>query len=113
MHEISLAEEVINIVNREGDKKISGAIEEISIEVGNLSGVDAEAFKSALELLVNGTILAGASINIISKKGLGTCYTCNLEFEMDHRMDTCPECQCFPSKVSGGEELRIVSLMIA
>ena len=112
MHEFSLATEVVNLVGREVEKNRVQSVEEITIEVGSLSGVEADAFESALELVATGTILDGAHIIIIRKKGRGRCISCELEFEMDQRMDTCPDCFSFPSEVRGGEEFRVVSFTV-
>jgi hydrogenase nickel incorporation protein HypA/HybF len=112
MHEFSMAIEVINLAQREAEKNSASAIEEITIEVGDLSGVEADAFESALELLVKDSILENAILRIIRTSGTGRCNACNAEFEMSHRMAVCPQCQCFPSKISGGDEFRVVSLMV-
>lgn len=112
MHELSLAIEVINLAQREAEKNLAETIQEITIEVGDLSGVEADAFESALELLVKESILENADINIIRTDGKGKCNACDIEFEMKYRMATCPKCQCFPSEISGGEEFRVVSLVV-
>jgi hydrogenase nickel incorporation protein HypA/HybF len=80
--------------------------------VGNLSGVEADAFKSALQLLAEGSILEKAVLKILRIKGKGVCYTCSKEFEMNRRIDTCPDCHAFPSEIKGGHEFRVVSLLI-
>ncbi len=112
MHEFSLAVEVISLAQREAERHGAGIIREISIEVGDLSGVEADAFASALELLVKESILENSLIDIIRMPGKGFCSECNLEFEMKFRMAACPVCKCFPSKISGGEEFRILSLVL-
>ena len=111
MHELSLAMEVIELAHREADKNNLAAIQEILIEVGDLSGVEADAFQSALELIVKNTILEDSVINIIRTQGIGKCLACNMEFEMNNRIDTCPGCQCFPSEIIGGQEFRVQSLI--
>jgi hydrogenase nickel incorporation protein HypA/HybF len=112
MHEFSLAIEVINLAQREAEKNLAESIQEITIEVGDLSGVEADAFESALELLVKDSILENADINIVRTAGKGKCNACNIEFEMRYRMATCPKCLCFPSEINGGEEFRVVSLVV-
>jgi hydrogenase nickel incorporation protein HypA/HybF len=112
MHEISLAYEVISLASHEAGKNRAQSIKEIAIEVGDLSGVESEAFGSALGLLVKDTMLETAVINIIRIKGRGRCNSCNREFEMNHRLDSCPDCNCFPSEISGGKEFRVVSLLV-
>jgi hydrogenase nickel incorporation protein HypA/HybF len=112
MHEFSLAIEVINLAQREAEKNMAGSIQEITIEVGDLSGVEADAFESALELLVKESILENSTINIVRTSGKGKCNACDIEFEMSQRMATCPKCMCFPSEISGGEEFKVVSLVV-
>lgn len=112
MHEFSMAIEVINLAQREAEKNSVTSIQEIIIEVGDLSGVEADAFSSALDLLVKDSILDQARITILRTPGIGLCNNCEYEFEMSHRMATCPKCQCFPSSINGGEEFRVVSLLV-
>jgi len=112
MHEFSLAIEVINLAQREIEKSLANAIQEITIEVGDLSGIEADAFESALELLVKDSILENAHVRIVRTPGKGRCNACNFEFEMNHRLSTCPICQCFPSEINGGQEFRVVSLLV-
>jgi hydrogenase nickel incorporation protein HypA/HybF len=112
MHEFSLATEVIRLAEKEAESHQSNEIQEITIEIGFLSGVEADAFESALGLLVAGTIMNRAKVNIIKTPGKGRCNACELVFEMNHRLDTCPECKSFPSEISGGEEFRVVSLVV-
>ena len=112
MHEFSLAIEVINLAQREAERNMAESIQEITIEVGDLSGVEADAFESALELLVKDSILENANIKIIRTSGKGKCIACDSEFKMSFRMATCPKCNCFPSEISGGEEFRVVSLVV-
>ena len=112
MHELSLALEVIGLAHREADKHEISSIQEIHIEVGDLCGVEADAFQSALELLARDSILKDATIRIIRTPGKGVCPACDIEFEMTNRLGTCPKCRCFPSEISGGEEFRVLSLIV-
>lgn len=112
MHELSLALEVIRIAGNEADKIMAKSVQEIDIEVGDLSGVEANAFKSALELLSKDSVLGEARINIIRSAGKGKCKSCDHEFEMNSLMATCPKCNSFPSEVNGGREFRVLSLVI-
>lgn len=112
MHEFSLAGEVISLVRSEAEKNNAWSVSEITIEVGSFSGVEADAFKSAIGLLAEGSILENTCLNIVTIKAKGFCPSCSREFEMDQRIDTCPECNSFPSEIRGGHEFRVVSLVI-
>jgi hydrogenase nickel incorporation protein HypA/HybF len=112
MHELSLATEVIKLAGHEADKAMASSIVEITIEVGDLSGVEANAFESVLSLLAKDTVLDKTLINIIRTPGKGKCISCDYEFEMNQRMETCPKCAAFPSEINGGREFRILSIVI-
>jgi hydrogenase nickel incorporation protein HypA/HybF len=112
MHEFSLATEVINLVQREAQKRNAPVVNEITIEVGSLSGVEAGAFESALKLLSEGSIIENAGLNILRINGIGVCKTCSIEFEMMQRMESCPVCHAFPSEINGGNEFRVISMTI-
>jgi hydrogenase nickel incorporation protein HypA/HybF len=111
MHELSLATEVISLVTREAEKHRVTEIREVMIEVGDLSGVEVEAFGLALELIVRGTLLEQAKMNLVQKPGKGRCNTCKSEFEMKHLTDGCPQCGSFPAEITGGREFRVVSMV--
>jgi hydrogenase nickel incorporation protein HypA/HybF len=110
MHELSLAMEVVELSQREADKNGVSIIHEILIEVGDLSGIEADVFQSALEMVKKDTLLEDAIVRLIRTPGKGKCSTCNMEFEMKYRLDICP-CGGFPSEISGGQEFRVVSLV--
>jgi hydrogenase nickel incorporation protein HypA/HybF len=112
MHEFSLAGEVIKLAQQEAEKNLARSVSEITIEVGNMTGITVEAFESALGLLSEGSILEKARLNIMRIKGKGVCNACDQEYEMNQRIDTCPKCHSFPSEIRGGNEFRVVSLLI-
>ncbi|MCX6286670.1 MAG: hydrogenase maturation nickel metallochaperone HypA [Bacteroidetes bacterium] len=110
MHELSLATDVINLVTEEAKKNGVSLVREILIEVGDLSGVEADAFQWALELLIKETILKDAEVRLLRTPGTGFCKACEREFEMRNRLDICPRCGSFPSEIRGGQEFRVVSM---
>jgi hydrogenase nickel incorporation protein HypA/HybF len=112
MHELSLAEDVIKIAESELKKNNAHSVCEITIEVGNMSGVEADTFESALQILSGGSCIEKSEIKVIRKKGTGVCHKCGVEFEMEHRIDECPGCHSLPSEIRGGKEFRVVSLVV-
>jgi hydrogenase nickel incorporation protein HypA/HybF len=111
MHELSLAMEVIEMTQREAGKNGVSTILEIQVEVGDLSGIEADVFQSALEMVVKDTLLENSLVRIIRSPGKGKCSACNLEFEMKNLFDSCPQCGCLPSQIIGGQEFRVLSLV--
>jgi hydrogenase nickel incorporation protein HypA/HybF len=111
MHELSLAMDVIDLVKREADKNGVTCVEEVLIEIGDLSGVEADIFLSALQMVVKDTLLENAVIKINHTPGKGRCRSCNLEFKMKTFFDPCPHCKSFTSEIMDGQEFRVVSLV--
>jgi len=112
MHELSLAIEVIDLATREADKHKASTILEIEIEVGYLSGVEADTFLSALQLIVKETLLENTLIRLTQTPADGHCLGCHIHFEMKNRMDACPQCGSFPSEITGGQEFRLVAMEV-
>jgi len=110
MHELSLANEVIDLASREAKKNNIDSLTEIVIEIGDLSGIEADIFQSALEMIVKDTMLEHAGLRLIRTSGKGKCHACSRDFEMKNRLDVCPVCSCFPSEISGGHEFRVLSI---
>ena len=111
MHELSLALEVLGLVTTEAEKNKVKMIYEIRIEVGRISGVESEVFRTALEISSRNSILEKARIVIIDSPGKGKCLNCGEEFEMDDLLALCPNCQHQPAEIIGGKELKVLSMM--
>ena len=111
MHELSLALEVLGLVTSEAVKNRVKVIHEVQIEIGKISGVDSEVFKTALEISARSSILDKARIIIINSPGIGICMHCGESFEMEDLLALCPNCQHQPSEITGGKELKVLSMM--
>jgi hydrogenase nickel incorporation protein HypA/HybF len=109
MHEYSLAGEVIRIVSEEAEKRSVRSVAEVIVEVGELSGVEAEAFEFSLGILAKDSLLTDAVFTLNRTTGAGYCSGCRKEFAMHSVLDTCPECGFFPSEIRAGREFRVVS----
>lgn len=111
MHELSLALEVLGLVTNEAAKNRVKVIYEIQIEIGKISGVESDVFQTALEITARNSILDKAKIIIIKSPGKGRCMNCREEFEMEDLLALCPICQHRPSEITGGKELKVLSMM--
>jgi hydrogenase nickel incorporation protein HypA/HybF len=112
MHEFSLATDLISLVEDYVRDNNCGTVKELNIEVGTLSGVEAGAFETALELLIPDSFLRNSKINILSTPGIGNCLNCRNGFPMYARLDTCPDCGSIPATVTGGDAFKVSSLVL-
>jgi hydrogenase nickel incorporation protein HypA/HybF len=112
MHEFSIAVSMVDIALEYAEKSNASKVNEIELEIGELSGVVYDAMEFAMESAIKGTLLEGAKINIVAPPGVGKCNSCNKEFRLVNIYDACPYCGAYNPKVINGKELRVKSLNI-
>ena len=105
MHEAflvsSLAESLLELKRREGGRRIV----RFKVEIGELSGVDPEAFRLAYEVLretLSELRETEMELSIVSARF--RCQNCGALFPGDYFTD-CPVCQSFEKTPCSGEEL--------
>lgn len=112
MHEFSIAVGIIDIALEHAESAGAKKVNEIELEIGELSGVIYDAMEMAMESAVKGTLLEGAAITIKKIPGRARCNSCGAEFELQQLFDPCPECGTFNPEIISGKELRVKSLNI-
>lgn len=103
MHELGIAQEIVEIVA----KRASGArVTRVTLEIGKLAAVLPDAVQFCFELCVEGTLLEGASLDIIETPGLARCRECGAEVCLERPFGRC-ECGGTDLEWLSGEELKI------
>ncbi len=110
MHELSIMQNVIEICesNSGGSRVLS-----VVMEIGNLSGVVAEAAEFCFEACSRGTLVEGARLRIDRIPAAGSCLECGNSFGLQTYFDPCPACGGNAITVTAGEELRVKELEVA
>ena len=112
MHEMSLAEGVLQVI--EGSAKSNGftQVKTVWLEIGELSGADAEAIRFCFDAVVKGTLAEGARLEIVATEGQGRCLTCGQTVHIQLRYDPCPLCGGYPVEPTGGLEMKVKELEV-
>lgn len=110
MHEFSLAQNIIEIVEETVAKNKAGKVASIELEIGTLSGVEIPALDMALESLQTGSVIEGAEIVKLIVRGKARCPICIKEFEPVDFFAACPSCGTFVTEIIKGKELRVKSI---
>ncbi len=107
MHEASLvsalAENLLALMRREKAKRIV----KFQVALGELSGVDREAFEMAYQALQ--TVLPElreTEMEILIIPGKFRCQSCGKEFEGDY-FSACPGCGEYQKQILSGEDLEL------
>jgi hydrogenase nickel incorporation protein HypA/HybF len=106
MHELSLTQNIVAIVAEAAKGR---RVTRVTLEIGKLSGVMADAVAFCFDIVAQGTALEGAALEIHEIEGLARCETCGLEFEAETLFDPCP-CGSVRWKRLRGEELIVKSV---
>ncbi len=112
MHELSLACEVVEMVETAARRDGFRRVGQLRLEVGALAGVDVDALRFALETVVRGTCLAQARIDIDTPAASAWCTRCAAEVPITAYLDTCPGCDGPLTRHAGGDQLRLVDLLV-
>jgi hydrogenase nickel incorporation protein HypA/HybF len=106
MHELGIARNIVAIV---GEAAKGRRVSRVTLEVGKLSGVMADAIAFCFEAVAEDTGLDGAMLDINEIEGHARCLACGAEFAAAtfHTPCACGSRRIFLLK---GEELKIRSM---
>ncbi|MGQ9705386.1 MAG: hydrogenase maturation nickel metallochaperone HypA/HybF [bacterium] len=111
MHELSIANEILNIIKDELGDKLK-LIKEIELSVGSISGVNSEALFSAIELIFENEGLKNVNIKINDEKAVFICKDCGRETEIELPLFICGVCGSQHGKTQGGRNVLIKAVEI-
>lgn len=112
MHELSLVEGVRGLIEAAAEREGFTQVRGVRVEIGQLSGVEREAFEFCFDLAMQGSLVEGAHLEIIATPGRGRCVTCGREGVLAAVHDPCEHCGAFPVAVIAGTEMRVIDLEV-
>ncbi len=104
MHELSLAEAVVEIASRHAAGR---SVHRVELRVGHLRQVVPSALEFAFALLSDGTVLDGAELVIEDVPARGLCRHCGTETTMTQFPLQCSSCGGLDLEIVAGEELLV------
>ena len=107
MHELSIAEAVVAIVDRHAGER---TVRRVELKVGHLRQVVPDALTFAFQLLTDGTRHEGAELAIEEVPARGRCRACGAETTMSWFPLQCAECGGLDVELLAGEELLVDAL---
>ena len=112
MHELSIAQSVLEAVAAEAKRRPGARVCKVGLRIGELAGLDPESLRFGLEVSVQGTSFEGLQLEIERCPQRQRCPPCGNEFvARDYEM-ACPRCGTARTECIGGNELEIAYLEI-
>jgi len=112
MHEVSLVESMVALVEDERRRQHFSRVRIMHVHVGTLGHVEPDALRFCFEAVTRGTIADGAKLTIETIAGEGHCSDCNQTVPIDDRFAACPLCGSEHVRMTAGDELRLAELEV-
>jgi len=110
MHEAGIAQAALGQIVEQSRIHGRGRPCRVVIRIGALSGVDPDALRFALDVILPDSAAAGARIDFELRPALAQCPSCSREFQPGATLFECPSCRALGARVLQGRELDLVRI---
>ncbi|HEY9164565.1 MAG TPA: hydrogenase maturation nickel metallochaperone HypA [Candidatus Kryptonia bacterium] len=112
MHELSIAENIVNIVRENVDGNASGKVKVVRVKVGELAGVIPESLEFCFNAIIGGTPLEGARLFLERTRLTARCSSCGKDSEIRDFTFLCAACGSTDLEVITGDELQVMEIEV-
>lgn len=112
MHEMSLAEGVLQLVEETARREGAKRVKLVVLEIGRMSSVQPEALSFCFDVVTRNSVLEGAALDIVDVPGAGWCMQCAATVPMTELYGSCPNCGSYQVQPTGGTEMRVREIEI-
>lgn len=112
MHELSIAENLIEMLEENSLTDHFTKVTKITLEIGILAGIETSSLLFCFDAVAQNTLAEGALLVIESKPAIGICQHCQQQVSVASYYDPCEYCSQLSVKILQGEEMIIKSLEV-
>jgi hydrogenase nickel incorporation protein HypA/HybF len=112
LHELGITQSIVEIALRTAAGQQAKKIHSVTLEIGSLAGVVAEALEFCYEACSKGSLLEGSRLIIEAVPAKARCRDCALDYPLTDLLACCPACDSASGDLICGEELRIKEMEI-
>jgi hydrogenase nickel incorporation protein HypA/HybF len=112
MHEMSLAEGMLQIVEDTARDHAAARVSAIWLEIGTLAQVEREALRFCFDAVSRGGVADGARLEIVDVPGAAWCMPCGERVALAALGEACPRCGGYQLQVVSGTEMRIREIAV-
>ena len=113
MHEMALAESMLEIVEETARRNGASRVTAVCLELGALAHVEVDALRFCFDAVARGGIANAARLTIVATEGQAWCMPCGTSVPLAHRGEPCPRCGSYQLEVTQGEAMRLKEVEIA
>ncbi|MFO0553196.1 MAG: hydrogenase maturation nickel metallochaperone HypA [Polyangiaceae bacterium] len=112
MHELSLAQNLVDLVEEHRRRDPFVRVASIRLSIGALAHVEVRAFELGFEAASRGSAAEGARLVIERSPGRAHCLTCARDVEITTRGQPCAGCGGEQWLPIGGDEMRVLEMEV-
>jgi len=109
MHELGITENIVAMV---AEHAKNSNVKRLTLEIGQLSAIMPDAIQFCFDICSRGTVLEGATLEIIRIPGLGKCRQCGAEVPLNEPFGLCQSCGTAKLDIIKGQELKIKEMEV-
>ncbi len=103
MHEYSLVQSLMERIQQEAAAHGAAAVHRVRLRIGEVSGVEADLLERAFEIVRDGTICAGARLDVVRVPAAWECSQCRTPVGAGQVLQ-CGTCGA-PARLTSGDEI--------
>ena len=108
MHELGIAQEIVEIcATRAGEARVT----RVALEIGRHALIFPDSIRFCFDLCSEGTVVAGAKLEIHEISGKAQCRACGSDVLLDQPFATC-SCGSSDMKWLSGDEIKIKEMEV-
>ena len=112
MHELSLCDDLLSQVVDIAAQQQAESVESITVNIGELSGIEPSLLDTAFSLLKAGTVAESAELIIQQSPVIVFCPQCNAQAEVATNRLLCPVCLSTDTRLISGDEMILASVAL-
>lgn len=112
MHEMAIAQSILDIAVTHAERHQAKKINTITLQIGELTGVEPEALVFCFSALAAETLATGAELQIQMIPLVIHCPSCRQDFPVEHYRFVCPVCGSLDITILSGRELKVEHLEV-
>ncbi len=110
MHELSIAQEIISIVEQHVPTGQSQSVKAVRMKIGKMTAILPDSLQFCFDALIAGSPMEGAKLEIDSVPLTLRCHECKRESAVEGFAFVCPGCGSADMQIVAGNELNIVEI---
>ncbi len=107
MHELSIAENIVEIIHQHVEEERLRDVRAVSVKVGTFSGVVADSLEFSYQAITAATPLEQSFLAMELIPFVVLCEECNEKLINDDGITQCVSCGSYKTKIISGRELQV------